>query len=446
MFTSPRKIFTESAQDVGVYVHFPYCLQKCPYCDFNSHVPKRGQAYAPYTEAVLRELDARLPELMGGRLVSIFFGGGTPSLWAPQDVARVIDKIQSSLGMATEITLEANPGAVERGKLGGFKDAGINRVSMGVQALDDALLRQLGRIHDRGEALEALAQIQDTGFASHSIDLIYAVPGQSPAAWQATMAEIVSLATPHVSAYNLTYEPGTLMSEWKEQGRVKPVSEEHEAVMFDMTYATFAAAGLAPYEISNFAQPGHESIHNQLYWRSQKYLGVGAGAHSFTGHTRRGGVKAPAAYVSSWSGGALAPAPFELEEQIDPATHAHEQLLMGLRTQRGWDAARSERELGVPALAAARATADAHADWCVFDGAQLRPTHAGLLMNSALVLAASRALDHHQADKKSHTPRVEELPISSPRINRIDGTPLAVTVATETERLAEAAQGGRQGQ
>ena len=435
MFTSPREIFTETARDVGVYVHFPYCLQKCPYCDFNSHVPKRGQAYASYTEAILRELDTRLCELAGGRLVSIFFGGGTPSLWAPEDVARVIDKIQGTLGAAVEITLEANPGAVERGKLGGFKDAGVNRVSMGVQALDNALLRQLGRIHDRDEALNALAQIQDTGFDSHSIDLIYAIPGQTPDAWQATMAEIVSLATPHVSAYNLTYESGTLMSEWKEQGRVVAVSEEHEAAMFDMTYATFAAAGLAPYEVSNFAKPGHQSIHNQLYWRSQAYLGVGAGAHSFTQQTRRAGVKAPAAYLSAWSGNALATAPFELEERIEAATHAHEQLLMGLRTKRGWDAARSERELSVPALAAARETADTHGDWCAFDGARLQPTHAGLLMNSALVLAASQALDRAQSTAKRRS-----------AINRIDGTPPPVTVATETQRQAEAAQGGRQGQ
>ena len=385
---------------------------------------------------MLRELDARLSELAGRRLVSIFFGGGTPSLWAPEDVARVIAKIQNALGAATEITLEANPGAVERGKLSGFKDAGVNRVSMGVQSLDNALLRQLGRIHDRDEALTALAQIQATGFDSHSIDLIYAVPGQSPDAWQATMAEVVSLETPHVSAYNLTYEPGTLMNEWKEHGKIEPVSEDHEAAMFDMTYATFAAAGLHPYEVSNFAKPGHESIHNQLYWRSQPYLGVGAGAHSFTQDTRRAGVKAPAAYVAAWSGRALAPAPFELEEKITPETHVHEQLLMGLRTLRGWDAARSERELAVPALAAARATADAHRDWCVFDGASLRPTHAGLLMNSALVLAAaSRALDDCQSGDKRHS-----------RINRIDGTPLPVTVATETERHAEAAQGGRQGQ
>jgi oxygen-independent coproporphyrinogen-3 oxidase len=435
MFTSPRKQFLESAQDVGVYVHFPYCLQKCPYCDFNSHVPKRGQAYAPYTEAVLRELDARLPALAGGRLASIFFGGGTPSLWAPEDVARVIDKIERTLGPAEEITLEANPGAVERGKMNELKSAGVNRVSMGVQALDDKLLRQLGRIHDRQEALEALEKIRETGFASHSIDLIYAVPGQSPADWQTTMAEVVSLEMPHVSAYNLTYEPGTLMNEWRERGTITAVSEDHEAVMFDDTYAAFVAAGLAPYEVSNFARTGHESIHNQLYWRSQPYLGVGAGAHSFTGGVRRAGVKAPAAYVAAWSGSGLAPAPFELEETIAPPTHAHEQLMMGLRTRRGWDAQRSERELGVPALAAARATADQHAEWCVFDGTALRPTHSGLIMNSALVLAASRALDK-AATRDNH----------GPRINRIDGTPLPVTVADETICQAEAAQGGRQGQ
>ncbi len=241
MFTSPIKKTTKE-DDAGVYVHFPYCLQKCPYCDFNSHVPKRGESYAPYTAAILRELDARLGELAGRRLTSIFFGGGTPSLWAPGDVAKVIEKICAALHAHApdlEITLEANPGAVERGRLDEFKGAGINRVSMGVQALDDKLLRQLGRIHDRKEALDALALIQQTGFASHSIDLIYSVPGQTLAAWQATMAEIVSLATPHVSAYTLTYEPGTRMTEWRDTGVLKATPEDDEAAMFEATFRDF---------------------------------------------------------------------------------------------------------------------------------------------------------------------------------------------------------------
>jgi oxygen-independent coproporphyrinogen-3 oxidase len=395
----------DSARDVGVYVHFPYCLQKCPYCDFNSYAPRTPEPYAPYTAAVLAELDARLPEVAGGRLHSIFFGGGTPSLWDPGAVQQIIARVRGAFpdqSAPLEVTLEANPGAVERARLSDFKAAGVNRVSMGVQALDDALLKTLGRVHDAREAIEALEIIQRVGFDSHSIDLIYGVPGQSVAEWRRTLAMAVSLATPHVSAYNLIYEPGTAFHTWRQRGAVTPVDENDEVAMFDAAGETFSAHGYAQYEVSNYAQPGHRSTHNRLYWRAREYLGVGAGAHSSTRRMgtlmRREGARDPHTYLAAWGHGerrslAIAAAPFASEEPVLPAAERDEHVMLGLRTIDGWDASETERVLSVPAMRAAQTIADRHPHWCAFDGVALRPTRLGLKMNDSLILATVQLLD-----------------------------------------------------
>ncbi|MCC6810971.1 MAG: radical SAM family heme chaperone HemW [Deltaproteobacteria bacterium] len=400
----------DQPHDVAVYVHFPYCLQKCPYCDFNSYAPRTREPYAPYTTAVLRELDARLPEIAGGRLRSIFFGGGTPSLWEPSAIAAVRERIERAFpdrDAAIEVTLEANPGAVERGKLADFKAAGITRVSMGVQALDDRLLKALGRVHDAEEALDALAIIQATGFQSHSIDLIYGIPGQrgipgqTPSEWQRTLDHVVSLATPHVSAYNLIYEPGTALYTWRQRGAVTPVDERDEVAMFDAACETFSAHGYAQYEVSNYARHGHRSIHNQLYWRARSYLGVGAGAHSAVREgkvrVRKESARDPHRYIAAWSDAqtslALAPEPFSMQERVTASAEADEHVMLALRTTDGWDARTTERELRVPALRTAAAIAKTHADWCRFDGARLTPTRLGLKMNDSLILATVQLLD-----------------------------------------------------
>lgn len=408
----PWSAVTDHADDVGVYVHFPYCLQKCPYCDFNSHVPKRHAqgAYAAYTAAVMAELRARLPLLHATdrprRLRSIFFGGGTPSMWDPAATAEVIAAVRGHFrhDEPLEITLEANPGAVELGKLEDFKAAGITRVSMGVQALDDALLKTLGRIHSSAEALAALDTIQRVGFDSHSVDLMYAIPGQAPEAWRAALEQVLALGVPHVSAYSLIYEPGTLFHAWRDKGRLTPVLEQAEIDMFEATVGLTAARGLARYEVSNFSRPGHESVHNRLYWRSRPYLGVGAGAHSFLdrGHAARSeSLRDPAAYIDAWTGGGLKPHPFSMEEAPSTEARADEHVMLGLRTSAGWDFAQTEAELGVAATAAAGATAARHPAWCFVDGGTLRPTDAGFLMNDALILACVELLGTLSSDRTS---------------------------------------------
>jgi putative oxygen-independent coproporphyrinogen III oxidase len=393
----------DSADDVGVYVHFPYCLQKCPYCDFNSYAPKTPEPYAPYTAAVLAELDARLHEVSHGRLHSIFFGGGTPSLWDASAVGTIISRIKQAFPRQSaplEITLEANPGAVERGRLDAFKHAGINRVSMGVQALDDHLLKALGRVHDAEEALGALEIIQRVGFDSHSIDLIYGVPGQTPEAWQRTLDKIVSLATPHVSAYNLIYEPGTKMFSWRQRGAVTPVEERDEVAMFDAACDTFAAAGYAQYEVSNYAKPGHRSTHNRLYWRARSYLGVGAGAHSSTlengVRVRRECVRDPHGYIAAWSPRralGLVKDRYTMQENVTRASECDEHIMLGLRTTDGWNAALSETELHIPAIRVATRISSSHSQWCTFDGTHLQPTRLGLKMNDSLILATVQMID-----------------------------------------------------
>lgn len=394
----------DTRDDVGVYVHFPYCLQKCPYCDFNSYAPRTPEPYAPYTAAVLRELDARLAEVSHGRLHSIFFGGGTPSLWEPSAVARIIERIRGAFvkqSAPLEITLEANPGAVERGKLEDFKAAGVNRVSMGVQALDDALLKTLGRVHDAREAIEALEIIQRTGFASHSIDLIYGVPGQTPEQWRRSLDLTVSLATPHVSAYNLIYEPGTAFHAWRQRGAVTPVEEKDEVAMFDAARDVFSAHSYAQYEVSNYSRPGHRSTHNRLYWRARSYLGVGAGAHSSSREAgvriRRESTRDPHRYIAAWTGGggglSLAPERFSMEERVSIADERTEHVMLALRTTDGWNAAVSEAELGGPLVVAAEAVAKKHAEWCTFDGARLAPKPLGLKFNDSLILATCQMID-----------------------------------------------------
>lgn len=391
-------------QDVGVYIHFPYCLQKCPYCDFNSHVPRRMGPFTEFVDALLVELDQRLPEAGDRRLASIYFGGGTPSLLPAPAVRRILDKIDSYFGPRrhehVEITLEANPGTVERGRMDEQKGAGINRISMGVQALDDRLLRQLGRIHDAKEALTALEAIRAAEFSSFSIDLIFAVPGQTREDWSNALRQAISLETPHVSAYNLTYEPGTLMTSWRDRGKLEIVADETEVEMFDETVSAFAAAGLERYEVSNFAQPSHASIHNRLYWQGLPYVGVGPGAHSFrmTEHhglplgERKEGRRNPDIYAASWLRGA---GEFEFIEQVDASAMAHERAMVGLRTVAGWHAEATEKALLKGSLAAAGEVAAAHPDWCELTNGWLKPTGLGLRLANSLVLSASRALDRH---------------------------------------------------
>ena len=268
-----------NAPPLGVYVHWPFCKSKCPYCDFNSHV-RDGVEQTRWRNALLTELEHAAREAPGRRVETIFFGGGTPSLMAPETVDAVIARTKALWDCApeVEITLEANPTSVEAARFAALAEAGVNRVSLGVQALDAAALKFLGREHSADEALAAL----DTArrhFPRYSFDLIYARPGQTPEAWAAELEHALTLAGEHLSLYQLTIERGTRFFTDHARGAFVLPDEEASAAMFEATQSRLMAAGLPAYEISNHAQPGAACRHNLIYWRYQDYVGIGPGAH-----------------------------------------------------------------------------------------------------------------------------------------------------------------------
>jgi putative oxygen-independent coproporphyrinogen III oxidase len=331
------------AEPLAVYIHWPFCRSKCPYCDFNSHV-RDGVKAARWTRALLGDLEHQA-ELTAGRQVgSVFFGGGTPSLMPAETVAVLLDGVRSHWAVApdVEITLEANPNSAEADRFRAFAAAGVNRLSLGVQALDPAALRFLGRAHDREEAIAAIEHAREI-FPRFSFDLIYARPGQSAAAWRRELDEGLDLAGEHLSLYQLTIEPGTAFATLVRRGELALPEEESTAALFEMTQDRLAAAGLPAYEISNHARPGAECRHNRAYWRYQDYVGVGPGAH---GRLTRAGVKfATRQYrlPETW----LAAVEREgtgIEETaaIDPETAMEEMLMMGLRLVEGVSRARLE--------------------------------------------------------------------------------------------------------
>ncbi|QGN53311.1 radical SAM family heme chaperone HemW [Novosphingobium sp. Gsoil 351] len=319
---------------LALYIHWPFCARKCPYCDFNSHVRADVDQKA-WRDALLADL-AHEASLTGGqKLGSIFFGGGTPSLMLPETVAALIDAAARHWQVANdiEITLEANPSSVEAANFAALAAAGVNRVSLGLQSLDDRALKFLGRLHDVDEGLAALATAQ-RHFARVSFDLIYALPGQSPAAWEAELARALGFGTSHLSLYQLTIEPGTRFATLVRDGSLDPLADDPAAELFALTRAMTDAAGIPAYEISNHARPGEQSRHNLAYWRYSDYAGVGPGAHG-----RRGGMatlrhKKPENWLE-----AVARQGHGLngETSLSAAEQAAEALLMGLRLGEGID-------------------------------------------------------------------------------------------------------------
>jgi len=268
-----------SNTDLALYIHWPFCVSKCPYCDFNSHV-RAAVDQAAWRDALLADLAWEAALLPGRRLTSIFFGGGTPSLMPPATVAALIDAALAHWPAAPdlEITLEANPSSVEAARFADLSAAGVNRVSLGLQSLDDAALRFLGRAHGVAEGLAALDTAQGS-FARVNFDLIYALPGQDVAAWEAQLARALAFGTGHLSLYQLTIEPGTRFAAMAVRGELAHPDPDLGADLYAVTAALTDAAGLPAYEISNHARPGEESRHNLAYWRYLDYAGVGPGAH-----------------------------------------------------------------------------------------------------------------------------------------------------------------------
>ena len=272
-----------TAEPFSLYVHIPYCISKCPYCDFNSHVAARIPE-EEYTQALLRELrHYSESEAWAGRSVkTIFFGGGTPSTFQGTSIGAVLDEAARLFGFdgRTEITLEANPGAVDAGRFRDYRGCGVNRISIGAQSFDAGLLQFLGRVHGAEETRQALKSVRKAGFDNFSLDLIYGIPGQTVDGLSRDLSLALEHKPPHLSAYNLTIEEGTPFHARYRQGLLKPLDEEVEIEMAMRIQNTLADAGLERYEISNYARPGLESRHNVNYWQGGDYLGIGAGAHS----------------------------------------------------------------------------------------------------------------------------------------------------------------------
>jgi putative oxygen-independent coproporphyrinogen III oxidase len=369
----PNAVRLEVLPPLALYVHIPWCVRKCPYCDFNSHERGSDLPEAEYVDALVADLDELLPSVWGRRLTTVYIGGGTPSLFSPGSIDRLLSQVRSRLLLepGAEVTLEANPGTVEAGRFRGFREAGVNRLSLGVQSLDDGMLAALGRIHSAREARSA-AELALREFDNVNLDLMYGLPGQSLAQARADIDEAARFGAPHLSAYELTIEPNTVF--WSR----RPALPEHD-LCADMGLAieeTLGAAGYEHYETSAFARSGRRSRHNLNYWEFGDYIGIGAGAHgklSFPDRvTRHARIKQPRDYLLA-KGGTIAE-----HRQVTPAELPFEFMLNALRLTSGFEVglfrARTGLALGTiePALARAERKGLLERDW-----RRIRPTERG---------------------------------------------------------------------
>jgi oxygen-independent coproporphyrinogen-3 oxidase len=370
---------TLATPPLSLYVHVPWCVRKCPYCDFNSHTGRGELPLAQYVDALLADLDFDLPLVWGRTIRTVFFGGGTPSLLPAELVDRFLQQASSRLRFAPdcEITLETNPGTSEYGKLADYRAAGVNRLSFGVQSFDDGCLERLGRIHDSAQAATAIRQAQDAGFDELNLDLMYALPGQDLAMAARDVERAVELAPTHISHYQLTLEPNTVFA------ARPPKNIPDDDLAWDMQehcQAMLASAGYEHYETSAYARPGHRCAHNLNYWRYGDYLGIGAGAHGKitlgAGQSilRRWKHKHPARYLET-AGTAEA---LGGDETVAPARRPFEFMLNALRLHEGFAWSQFEARTGLPRAAIAGPLSSAVSEgWLDDDGERVRPTALG---------------------------------------------------------------------
>ena len=375
-------------ESLALYIHWPFCVSKCPYCDFNSHV-RAAIDQSAWRDALLADVAYEASRLPGRSLTSIFFGGGTPSLMEPATVASLIGAAREHWDQANdlEITLEANPNSVEAARFADLAAAGVNRISLGLQSFDDASLAFLGRAHSAREGLNAL-EIAQNHFPRVSFDLIYALPNDTEALWSATLDRALALGTGHLSLYQLTIEPGTRFAALEAAGTLEPLDADRAASLYDLTAERTAAAGIPAYEISNHAQAGGESRHNLAYWRYGDYAGVGPGAHGRRLGQRTVRHRKPENFLSAIArnGHGIAE-----EEPLTATQAADEALVMGLRLAEGIDAAALAGRFGLPAIV----------DWAAVDqlaqsghlarnGSHVAATAAGrLVLNRVLAEIAA---------------------------------------------------------
>jgi oxygen-independent coproporphyrinogen-3 oxidase len=341
---------------VGVYVHVPFCERICPYCDFAVVAARRlaPEVEARYVAALLGELAQRQALFAGRRLASLYLGGGTPALLTPESLARIVDAVRAAFpagDAALELTLEVNPSSVERGRLPGFRAAGVSRLSLGVQSFDDRTLKVLGRAHRADASRAALAAAREAGFENVSLDLLFGVPGQGLAAVERDVAEAARFTPAHVSVYELTVEEGTPYATGVARGQLVKPAEDETLAMMEAVRAGLGAAGLEPYELSSYARPGFESVHNRRYWERRAVLGLGMGAWSCEPArpgaafgARRVNPRSLAAYLERVEAGR--PAAEAPAEVLDAATARGEAAFLALRTRRGLEAAGFAAEFG----------------------------------------------------------------------------------------------------
>ncbi len=362
---------------LSLYVHIPWCLKKCPYCDFNSHAlrDEGGPPEARYVDALVADLESSLPFVWGRRVQTIFIGGGTPSLFSPEAIERLLGAIRARLPLepGCEITLEANPGTFERDRFRAYAAAGVTRLSIGVQSFDDRSLAALGRVHDAAQARAAIDEAR-SAFATFNLDLMYALPGQSEDAFAADLEAALACAPPHLSVYHLTVEPNTYFARFP-----PPLPDDDLAfAMLDRIIEQTVAHGLERYEVSAFARPGHRARHNLNYWEFGDYLGIGAGAHgklSFPHRiVRQGRLRDPAAYMA----GAEAGRAIASEAEVSRADLAFEFMLNALRLSDGFELARFGERTGLPLSAIERPLAEAERRGLVSrDLKRVQPTRLG---------------------------------------------------------------------
>jgi oxygen-independent coproporphyrinogen-3 oxidase len=378
---APHEVRFATLPPLALYAHLPWCVRKCPYCDFNSHERSDALPEREYVAALVADLEGLLPSIWGRRVGSVFIGGGTPSLFAPESIDALLAALRARVPLepGAEVTLEANPGTAEAGRFRGYRDAGVNRLSLGIQSFDDRRLAALGRIHSADEARRAIEMAQ-AAFDNVNLDLMYGLPGQTVAEVRKEVAEAVRWGTMHLSAYQLTIEPNTVFY------RKPPALPSHDEAA-DMQLAVeeaLAAAGFEHYETSAFARPGHRCRHNLNYWEFGDYLGLGAGAHgkvSYADHvTRHERPKAPREYMAQ--AGALQ------EKTVAPRELPFEFMLNALRLVEGVPATLFEERTGLPAVAVVRRLSTAREQGLVEeDPLRIRPTRRGrLFLNELLQL------------------------------------------------------------
>lgn len=317
----------------GIYFHIPFCKQACHYCDF--HFSTNLAIRSEMVESLRRELRLQRDYLGGEMIETIYFGGGTPSLLYSAELQSLMNDTRANFAVSSdaEVTLEANPDDLSPQRLEELMMLGINRLSIGIQSFQNDVLHFLNRAHDSRSALQCVADSRNAGFENISIDLIYAIPGQSEQAWIENVKTAIQLAPEHISAYNLTIEPQTVFGNWSSKGKLVPVMEDHAARQLELLVAILGDAGYQQYEVSNFCRPGFESKHNSSYWQRKMYLGIGPSAHSYNKESRQYNVRNNHTYVKSLSEGKL---PFE-KEMLSREDHVNEYLLTTLRTRWGAD-------------------------------------------------------------------------------------------------------------